>query len=119
MKISTIGLDLAKNWFQVHGVDAEGKVIARRRLRRSEVLTYFQSIEPCLVGMEACATAHRLTGITCRRRLQPIWNEFQARISHQPGRADSGRGGLEHARVSSGRFLGRAISKVVSPIGHP
>ncbi len=50
MKISTIGLDLAKNWFQVHGVDAEGKVVVRRRLRRGEVLAYFQSIEPCVIG---------------------------------------------------------------------
>ncbi len=58
MTISTIGLDLAKNWFQVHGVDTTGKVLVRRRLRRGEVLAYFQSIEPCLVGMEACATAH-------------------------------------------------------------
>lgn len=58
MKISTIGLDLAKTWFQVHGVDVAGTVIVRRRLRRGEVLAYFQSIEPCLVGMEACATAH-------------------------------------------------------------
>ncbi len=58
MTISTIGLDLAKNWFQVHGVDAVGQIIIRRRLRRGEVLAYFQSIEPCLVGMEACATAH-------------------------------------------------------------
>jgi transposase len=75
MKISTIGLDLAKNWFQVHGVDADGKILVRRRLRRSEVLTYFQSIEPCLVGMEACATAHHwareLTTIGHRVKLMP------------------------------------------------
>ena len=58
MMISTIGLDLAKLWFQVHGVDATGHVAVRRRLRRSEVLAYFRSLEPCLVGMEACATAH-------------------------------------------------------------
>ncbi len=75
MKISTIGLDLAKNWFQVHGVDAEGKVVVRRRLRRGEVLAYFQSIEPCLVGMEACATAHHwareLTAIGHQVKLMP------------------------------------------------
>jgi transposase len=53
MKITTIGLDLAKHWFQVHGVDAQGQTIARRKLRRSEVIAYFKSIEPCLVGMEA------------------------------------------------------------------
>jgi transposase len=75
MTISTIGLDLAKNWFQVHGVDAAGKVIIRRRLRRGEVLAYFQSIEPCLVGMEACATAHHwareLTALGHQVKLMP------------------------------------------------
>jgi hypothetical protein len=56
--VSTIGLDLAKNVFQVHGIDAQGKVLLRRALRRSEVLPYFTKLSPCLVGMEACATAH-------------------------------------------------------------
>lgn len=58
MTITTIGLDLAKSWFQVHGVDANGQVLVRRKLKRGEVLPYFQSVAPCLVGMEACATAH-------------------------------------------------------------
>ncbi len=58
MQITTIGLDLAKHWFQVHGVDASGQIVVRRKLRRSEVLAFFQSLPPCLVGMEACATAH-------------------------------------------------------------
>ena len=58
MEITTIGLDLAKHWFQVHGVDANGRVVVRRRLWRSGVIAYFRSLEPCLVGMEACATAH-------------------------------------------------------------
>ena len=58
MQISTIGLDLAKPWFQVHGVDVYGRVVVRRRLWRSGVIAYFRSVEPCLVGMEACATAH-------------------------------------------------------------
>jgi transposase len=58
MQITTIGLDLAKHWFQVHGVDANGRVVVRRRLSRSGVIAYFGSLEPCLVGMEACATAH-------------------------------------------------------------
>ena len=58
MKISTIGLDLAKSVFQVHGVDAAGAVTVRRKLRRAEVLRFFKGLEPCLVGMEACATAH-------------------------------------------------------------
>ena len=58
MQAITIGLDLAKHWFQVHGVDAAGKVVVRRRLRRAEVVEFFRALEPCLVGMEACATAH-------------------------------------------------------------
>jgi transposase len=58
MKSITIGIDLAKSVFQIHGVDAEGGVTIRRKLRRAEVLKFFEALEPCLVGMEACATAH-------------------------------------------------------------
>ena len=58
MQISTIGLDLAKNVFQVHGIDANEKVVVRKQLRRSQVLASFKALPPCLVGMEACATAH-------------------------------------------------------------
>jgi transposase len=57
-KISTIGLDLAKSVFQVHGIDTQGRVVVRRQLRRKEVLSFFAELPPCLVGMEACATAH-------------------------------------------------------------
>ncbi len=57
-EIITIGVDLAKSVFQVHGVDAEGTVIVRRQLRRGQVLRFFQKLRPCLVGMEACATSH-------------------------------------------------------------
>ena len=55
MDITTIGLDLAKHWFQVHSVDAAGKVVVKRRLRRAEVGEFFRRQAPCLVGMEACA----------------------------------------------------------------
>lgn len=58
MKTTTIGLDLAKSVFQVHGVDTAGKVTIRKKLRRSEVLRFFEALPPCLIGMEACATAH-------------------------------------------------------------
>ena len=57
-EVTTIGLDLAKNVFQVHGVDHAGAVVVRRALRRSQVLGWFAKLPPCLVGMEACATAH-------------------------------------------------------------
>lgn len=58
MKITTVGLDLAKNIFQVHGIDDMGSVIVRRSLRRSQMLPFFSKLEPCLVGMEACGTSH-------------------------------------------------------------
>ena len=58
MQPSTIGLDLAKHVFQVHGVAADGQVVLRRQLRRSELLRFFRALPPCLVGMEACASAH-------------------------------------------------------------
>lgn len=54
----TIGLDLAKSVFQVHGVDAQGRVVVRRQLRRLQVLAFFKRLDPCLVGMEACSGAH-------------------------------------------------------------
>jgi transposase len=56
--ITTIGLDLAKSVFQVHGVDAASKVVVRRKLRRAELLEYFAKLPPCLIGMEACGTSH-------------------------------------------------------------
>jgi len=58
MQISTIGLDIAKSVFQVHGVDAAGQVVVRRQLRRRYVLAFFQKLPPCLVGIEACASSH-------------------------------------------------------------
>jgi len=58
MQVATIGLDLAKHVLQVHGVDAPGGGVVRRRLRRRELLAFFAGLEPCPVGMEACATAH-------------------------------------------------------------
>jgi transposase len=58
MDITTIGLDLAKTVFQVHGVDASGAVAIRKTLRRSQVLPFFAKLPPCLVGMEACGTSH-------------------------------------------------------------
>ena len=58
MTIVTIGLDLAKHAFQVHGVDEAGRVVVRRQLRRDGVVDFFSNTPPCLVGMEACATAH-------------------------------------------------------------
>ena len=57
-EISVVGLDLAKHVFQVHALSANGAVALRRSLRRGEVLKFFGALSPCLVGMEACASAH-------------------------------------------------------------
>lgn len=58
MKITTIGVDLAKSVFQVHGVDERGKAVLRKQLRREQVAEFFAQLPPCLVGMEACSSAH-------------------------------------------------------------
>ena len=58
MQITTIGLDIAKNVFQVHGIDAAEKVVVRKQLRRGQVMAFFEGLPPCLVGIEACASAH-------------------------------------------------------------
>ena len=58
MQISVIGLDIAKQVFQVHAADAAGRTVAQLKLRRAQVLDYFRALPPCLVGLEACATAH-------------------------------------------------------------
>jgi len=57
-EITTIGLDLAKSVFQLHGVDADGTVVLRRQLRRAQMLVFFSRLPPCLIGMEACGGAH-------------------------------------------------------------
>ena len=54
MTITTIGLDTSKTWFQVHGVNADGRTVLRRKLARSKVLSFFANISSCLVGLEAC-----------------------------------------------------------------
>jgi transposase len=56
-EVTTIGLDLAKSVFQVHGIDGSGKAVVRRQLRRRQVFAFFKKLPPCLVGMEACATS--------------------------------------------------------------
>jgi len=57
-KVSTVGVDLAKNVIQVHGVDGDGKVVVRRQLRRSQFVGFFEGRPCCLIGMEACSGAH-------------------------------------------------------------
>jgi transposase len=75
MKTTTIGLDLAKSVSQVHGVDETGDVIVRKALRRRQVLPFFERLEPCLIGLEACGTSHywarELSGLGHRVKLMP------------------------------------------------
>src|SRR5476649_1505128 len=58
MKITTIGIDLAKAVFQLHGVDAQGKAVLRKQIKRDQMATFFAGLSPCLIGMEACGSAH-------------------------------------------------------------
>src|SRR5262245_65304391 len=73
--VKTIGLDIAKSIFQVHGVDADGQVVIRRKLKRRYVLAFFAKVPSCLIGMEACATSHHwsreLQTLGHRVRLMP------------------------------------------------
>src|SRR5260370_8048366 len=88
MQITTIGLDIAKNVFQVHGIDAKEKVVARKQLRRSQVITFFKALPPCLIGMEACATAHYwarvLTKLGHEVRLIPPMHLNPSSTPHKP-----------------------------------
>lgn len=72
MEVSTIGLDLAKNVFQVHGVDKEGAVVVRKTLRRAQMLPFFAKLSPCLVSIEACGTSHHWA-----RELQNLGHEVR------------------------------------------
>lgn len=57
-QISVVGIDLAKTVFQIHAVDKNGKMLERKAIRRLKLLSYFANIPPCLIGMEACSSAH-------------------------------------------------------------
>jgi transposase len=70
--ITTIGFDIAKSVYQVHGVDVTGEVVIRRQLKRRHVLAFFEKLPPCLVGIEACASSHHWSREPgCRARARP------------------------------------------------
>ncbi len=71
-EVTTIGLDLAKHVFQVHGADGEGRPVLRKKLRRSKLMPFFADLPPCLIGMEACASAHHWA-----RELQALGHEVR------------------------------------------
>jgi transposase len=58
LAVTAVGLDIAKSVLEMHGIDAEGKAVAQRKLKRRYVLAFFEKLPPCLVGIEACATSH-------------------------------------------------------------
>lgn len=72
MNVTTIGLDIAKNVFQIHGADAKGRMVFKKRLSRGKVLSFFANLPPCLIGMEACAGAHYWA-----RELQALGHEVR------------------------------------------
>lgn len=74
MKISVVGIDLGKQTFHIHGVDDTGKVIVQKKLTRSKLQAFMLNLEPCLVGMEACAGAHHWARLLARawRSLYPV-----------------------------------------------
>jgi transposase len=108
MQISTIGLDIAKNVFQVHGIDAAEKVVVRKQLRRSQVLAFFKALPPCLIGMEACATAHywarELTKLGHTVRLMPA-KDVKAYVKRNKNDAADAEAICEAVRRPTMRFV--------------
>jgi transposase len=108
MHVTTIGLDIAKNVFQVHGIDAAEKVVVRKQLRRSQVMAFFEALAPCLVGMEACATAHywarELTKFGHEVRLMPA-KDVKAYVKRNKNDAADAEAICEAVRRPTMRFV--------------
>ena len=118
MQITTIGLDIAKNVFQVHGIDAAEKVVVRKQLRRGQVLKFFASLPPCLVGMEACATAHywsrELTKLGHEVRLMPA-KDVKAYVKRNKNDAADAEAICEAVRRPTMRFCAGEIGRAAGP----
>jgi transposase len=108
MQITTIGLDIAKNVFQVHGIDAAEKVVVRKQLRRGQVMKFFTALRPCLVGMEACATGHHwsreLTKLGHEVRLMPA-KDVKAYVKRNKNDAADAEAICEAVRRPTMRFV--------------
>src|SRR6266576_1718507 len=108
MQITTIGLDIAKNVFQVHGIDAAEKVVVRKPLRRGQVIKFFAGLSPCLVGMEACASAHywarELTRLGHEVRLMPA-KDVKAYVKRNKNDAADAAAICEAVRRPTMRFV--------------
>src|SRR6516162_4747742 len=106
-EVTTIGLDLAKHVFQVHGVDAEGATILRKQLRRAQLLAFFSRLPPCLVGLEACATAHYWA-----RELRALGHEVRL-VRQRTGLVNALRGHLAEFGVIAPQGL-RNVGKLIA-----
>ena len=108
MQVTTIGLDIAKSVFQVHGIDAPEKVVVRKQLRRRQVLEFFKALPPCLIGMEACATAHywarELTKLGHEVRLMPA-KDVKAYVKRNKNDAADAEAICEAVRRPTMRFV--------------
>jgi transposase len=108
MQITTIGLDIAKNVFQVHGIDAAENVVVRKQLRRGQVIAFFKALAPCLVGMEACATSHywarELTKLGHQVRLMPA-KDVKAYVKRNKNDAADAEAICEAVRRPTMRFV--------------
>jgi transposase len=108
MQITTIGLDIAKNAFQVHGISATEKVVVRKQLRRSQVMSFFEALPPCLIGMEACASAHHwareLTKLGHEVRLMPA-KDVKAYVKRNKNDAADAEAICEAVRRPTMRFV--------------
>jgi transposase len=109
MQITTLGLDIAKNVFQVHGIDAAEKVVLRKQLRRGQVMKFFAALPRCLVGMEACASAHHwareLTKFGHEVRLMPA-KDVKAYVKRNKNDAADAEAICEAVRRPTMRFVG-------------
>src|SRR5207248_3112554 len=108
MQITTIGFDIAKNVFQVHGIDAAERVVVRKQIRRGQLMKFFEALPPCLVGLEACATAHywarALTKLGHRVRLMPA-KDVKAYVKRNKNDAADAEAICEAVRRPTMRFV--------------
>jgi transposase len=108
MQITTIGFDISKNVFQIHGIEAAEKVVVRKQIRRAQVMKFFEALPPCLVGMEACATAHywarELTKLGHEVRLMPA-KDVKAYVKRNKNDAADAEAICEAVRRPTMRFV--------------
>ena len=117
MQVTTIGLDIAKNVFQVHGIDAKEKVVVRKQLRRNKLMAFFKALRPCLIGMEIQAVAHGKFNNNCRdicRKIQK-YDFSRAKLvqSLEPIRQPNTAAGQPIGNRVSGRPAGARVHEIM------